>query len=250
MLPETKHLTQVSCSIRFEPESLEELLGEVEYRALVDEVANDDPMEEPPFRRVIVIVDGYHVRAAIRRHYGQDDPTVLADWLDRLGNWLGDNFMTDEYGLDVYVRAWNAHIPDGKKGEKAFKSLSPQDHARYANARGEKYRGLRTAWLSADWHFTDLRILSGTCVQSGVDARISADLIGSALEKPDALFLITGDQDFELALEVVKKIDGAPQVKLLTLQRNGGPENVLTGIATDRWLVHPEHMGPDFARQL
>jgi hypothetical protein len=158
--------------------------------------------------------------------------------------------MTEEYGLDVYVRTWDAHIPDGRKSESAIKSLSPQDQMRYSNARGERYSGLHTTWLTADWHFTDLRILSGTCVQSGVDARISADLIGSALEKPDALFLVTGDQDFEAALEVVKKIDGAPNVKLLTLQPNGGSENVLTGIAIDRWLVHPEHKSADFARRL
>ena len=245
-------MTKVSYSIRFEPETLEELLGPEEYRALMEETSGDEPLEDSgPCRRIMVVVDGYHVRNALRRRNGWDEPELVADWIDRLGSWLADRFMTDNHGLEVYVRAWDAHLPDEAERQKVFQELPKDQRVRFANGRGHRYVGQHTTWVSADWHFTDLRSCGRTYVQSGVDARIAADIIGMALEQPDALIVVTGDQDFERALEVVSGMEQKPPVELLTMQsEKKGATRILTDVTARRWSVYPQHIGPDFARAL
>ncbi len=244
-------MAKVSYSIRFEPETLEELLGPEEYRALKEETSGDEPLEHPAScRRVMVVVDGYHVRKALQRRDGRNEPELVADWIDRLGSWLADRFMTDDHGLEVYVRAWDAHLPDEAERQRVFKQMPAAQRAHFVNSRGRRYRGQHTAWLSADWHFTDLRSRGQTYVQSGVDARIATDIIGMALERPDALLVVTGDQDFELALKLVQKTEPALSVELLTMQPTKGAAGLLADVTTRRWSVYPEYVGPEFARAL
>lgn len=244
-------MTKVSYSIRFEPETLEELLGPEEYRALIEETSSDEQLEDHgPCRRVLVVVDGYHVRKALQLGDGRDEPELVADWIDRLGSWLADRFMTDDHGLEIYVRAWDAHLPDDAEGKRVFKEMPKDLRVHFANGRGHRYLGQHTTWLSADWHFTDLRSRGRTYVQSGVDARIAADIIGMALERPDALIVVTGDQDFELALEVVGNLEQKPQVELLTMQPEKSRARLLADVTTRRWSAYPEYVGPNFARAL
>ena len=245
-------MTKVSYSIRFEPETLEELLGPDEYRALMEETSGEEQIEDHgPCRRVMVVVDGYHVRNALRLRDGRNEPELVADWINRLGNWLADRFMTDDHGLEVYVRAWDAHLPNEAEKQKVFQRLRRDQRVGFAKGRGHHYLGQHTTSVSADWHFTDLRSCGGTYVQSGVDARIAADIIGMALEQPDALFVVTGDQDFERALEVVAGLEPKPSVELLTmLSEERGATRLLADVATRRWSVYPQHVGSDFALAL
>lgn len=243
-----KNVTKVSYSIRFEPETLEDLLGTEEYRKLIEETSGDEPLEDHrPCRRIMVVVDGYHVRHALQLRDGRNEPELVADWIDRLGSWLADRFMTDDHGLEVYVRAWDAHLPDEEEGQRVFKELPQNQRVHFANGRGHRYVGQHTTWLSADWHFTDLRSRGRTDVQSGVDARIAADIIGMALERPDVLIVVTGDQDFEMALKVVEKLEHKPPVELLTMQPKESRARLLADVTIRRWSAYPKYVGPDFA---
>jgi len=249
------HVTKVSYSYRFQSEPYEAFMTPEELHELAQDTGHEGLADNlPEGRRIRIVVDGYHVRKALDRHVcdngKQEEPHDLADWLNRLGDWLSEQYMTNE-GIEVYVRAWDAHLPDDEeKKNKAFAALSETVRTRYLNGRGQNYEKQHTVWVTADWHFTDLRRIGDRYVQSGVDARIAADVIAMALERPDLLFLVTGDEDFQRAIEVIKDIEGAPVPMLLTLQPGKSAEGLLAGVAAHRWLVYPEYSGPGFAKSL
>jgi len=189
-------------------------------------------------RDLTILIDGYHVRQQLHKIAGKSK---------RIGTSLEDNkivlyklfFESIERSISEHYRfegvlmyhfvVWDADISDQDLGGPNFRAWARRkaeqagktdesDILQSVTAREEMYRShqrsaLPTATLknvTIEWRFLPL-LMEDQPRQSGIDARIAADLIGYAYAGTDVL-LISADADYYQAIRVANLVCGENRV--------------------------------------
>jgi len=230
-------------TIRPEP-SGESRLMPADPSAPFDRVSVDDTAEREislpveQVRDLTILIDGYHVRQQLYKIAGKSEiagktieekKLVLYQiFFENIERFISEHYRFDGVLMYHFV-VWDADILDEDLGGPKFRAwarrkaeeagkTNESDIRQFITAREEVYRShqrsaLPTAALknvTIEWRFLPL-LMEDQPRQSGIDARIAADLIGYAFEGTDVL-LISADADYYQAIRVANLVCGESRV--------------------------------------